>query len=258
MSQCFSLFYNDAVETIELPDPQEKILPYITWGRFQDFFTPAYWYTQVWASEKHGFHGTQRLGASLAEEIAICLLGGYGMVAEHGLAAFEKLRGHGFFSGYLSSEEKIMQVLQTPLYIGSRQVYYRYPRQRSKYLYQAMRKLEEEAPPQLNDREFRSWLMSFNGIGPKTASWITRNWLSSDNVAVIDIHIQRSGMIIGLFVPQLNPIKDYFEMEKLFLNFASAIRVRASVLDAVMWSHMRMMKKVALRVAADIHANMLN
>lgn len=257
MIQSFSLLCNDVIETIQLPNPQENILPGIAWGRFQDFFTPAYWYTQVWASEKRGLHGSQRLGASLAEEIAICLLGGYGMVAEHGLAAFEQLRGYGFFSRYLS-EEEIMRILQTPLHIGGRQVHYRYPRQRSKYLYQAMRRLEDEEPPQLNDRKFRSWLMSFNGIGPKTASWITRNWLSSDNIAVIDIHIQRSGMIIGLFEPYLNPIKDYFEMENRFLIFASAIRVRASVLDAVIWSHMRMMKKVALRVSADIHANMLN
>jgi len=258
MSQSFSILCSDVIETIQLPNPQEKILPGIAWGRFQDFFTPAYWYTQAWVSEKRGFHDSQRLGTSLLEELAICLLGGYGMVAEHGLAAFEQLRGYGFFSGRLPSEEEIMRILQTPLYIGGRQVHYRYPRQRSKYLYQAIKRLKGEEPPKSSDREFRNWLMSFNGIGPKTASWITRNWLNSDNIAIIDIHIQRSGMIIGLFGPHLNPSKDYFEMEKRFLNFASAIRVRASVLDAVIWSHMRMMKKIALRVSKDVHAYMLN
>ena len=213
MPQHFSFLYDDVIETIELPSPRETILPGITWGRFQDFFTPAYWYTQVYVSEKYKLYDCQRIGNSLAEEIAVCILGGYGMLAEHGMAAFNNLRSHGFFSGYKPSEEEIMQILQAPLYIDGHKVHYRYPRQRSKYLYQAIKKLEEEEPPQADDREFRNWLMSFNGIGPKTASWITRNWLSSDSIAVIDVHIHRSGTIIGLFEPHLNPSKDYFEME---------------------------------------------
>lgn len=252
MLQYFSTLHGDVIETIQLPDSQEQILSGITWGRYQDFFTPAYWYAHVYTYEKRRMHDNQRLGTSLAEEIAICLLGGYGMVAEHGWAAFEQLRRHGFFSGGLPSEDEIIQILQTPLNIGGRKIYYRYPRQRSKYLYHAMKRLEEEDPPQSNDREFRRWLMTFDGIGPKTSSWITRNWLSSDSIAVIDIHIQRLGIIIGLFDRHLSPTKDYFEMESRFLNFALAIRVRASILDAVIWSHMRMMKKVALKMSGNL------
>lgn len=252
MAQYFSTLCDEVIETIQLPDPQEKILSGISWGRYQDFFTPAYWYTQVYAYEKRRKDDNQRLGISLAEEIAICLLGGYGMVAEHGLAAFEQLRMHGFFAGVPSSEKEILQVLETPLNIGDRIIYYRYPRQRSRYLYNAMKRLDREVPPQSNDREFRLWLMSFDGIGPKTASWITRNWLSSDNIAVIDVHIQRLGIIIGLFERNLNPQRNYFEMETRFLNFASAIQVRASILDAVIWSHMRSMKKIALEISTNI------
>lgn len=242
----------DTVETIQLPDPQEQILSGISWGRYQDFFTPAYWYTQVYTYKKRRMHDSQRLGTSLAEEIAICLLGGYGMLAEHGLAAFEQMRRHGFFSRSPSSEHEIVQILETPLVVGGRKLYYRYPRQRSKYLYHAMKRLEEEDPPQDNDLEFRRWLMTFNGIGPKTSSWITRNWMNSDNVAVIDIHIQRLGTIIGLFDRDLSPTKDYFEMERRFLDFAIAMSVRASILDAVIWSHMRMMRKIALKMSGPL------
>ncbi|MDD5169679.1 MAG: hypothetical protein PHN75_12735 [Syntrophales bacterium] len=249
--QYFSTLYKDEIEIIQLPDSHEQLLPGITWGRCEEFFTPAYWYTQVYVYERHNCDENQRLGTSLPEEIAVCLLGGYGMAAEHGLAAFEQLRRHGLFSGELSSEDEITRILKLPLNIHGREIYYRYPRQRSKYLYSAMRRLEDEDPPRLNDRGFREWLMTFEGIGPKTASWITRNWLSSDNVAVIDIHIWRLGLIIGLFNKHLNPASDYFEMEDLFLDFASAIQVRASILDAVIWSHMRMMKKVALEMSSD-------
>jgi endonuclease III len=41
--------------------------------------------------------------------------------------------------------------------------------------------------------------MSLPGIGPKTASWIARNWLDADDVAILDIHIMRVGQVIGLF-----------------------------------------------------------
>ncbi len=249
MAQVFLVLNGDRVETTHLPDPREQVLPGIRWGRFQHFFTPAFWYTQVLIAEQRGFPEKPRLGHTLAEEVAACLLGGYGMRAEIGLVAFRRLKEHGVFCD-TPPPHRIVQLLEAPLQVGDRVVRYRYPRQRGHYLSEALRKLVDESPPE-EDQTFRRWLLGFAGIGPKTASWITRNWLGSDRVAVIDVHIRRAGLLLGMFREEMQPSRHYFDMEKAFLEFAAAIRVRASILDAVMWSHMRSMRCAALRAAGN-------
>ena len=172
------------------------------------------------------------------------------MRAELGLLAFRRLKEHGVFYD-TPPPHQIVQLLEAPLQVGERAVRYRYPRQRGHYLSVALRKLADESPPE-EDKTFRRWLLGFAGIGPKTASWITRNWLGSDHVAVIDVHVRRAGLLLGIFQEDMQPSRHYFDMEQVFLEFAAAIRVRASILDAIMWSHMRRMRCVALRaIAAD-------
>lgn len=248
MAQVFLMLNGGRVETVHLPDPREQVLPGIRWGRFQHFFTPAFWYTQVLIAEQKGFPEKPRLGHTLMEEVAACLLGGYGMRAEIGLMAFRRLKEHGVFSE-TPPPHQIVQLLEAPLQVGGRAVRYRYPRQRGHYLSAALRKLVDESPPE-EDQAFRRWLLGFAGIGPKTASWITRNWLGSDCVAVIDVHVRRAGLLLGIFREDMQPSRDYLGMEQVFLEFAAAIRVRASILDAVMWSHMRRMRCAAVRAAA--------
>ena len=248
MAQVFLMLKGDSVETMHLPDPYDQVLPGIRWGQFQHFFSPAFWFTQVLIAEQRGFPEKHRLGHTLAEEVCACLLGGYGMQAELGLVAFHRLKEQGVFCETPKSHQ-IMQLLEIPLQISNKFVRYRYPRQRSHYLSAALKKLANEKPPE-DDQTFRKWLLGFEGIGPKTASWITRNWMGSDGVAVIDTHIHRAGLILGIFHENMQPSRDYFDMEQAFLKFATAIRVRASILDAIMWSHMRKMKYTALRTVA--------
>jgi thermostable 8-oxoguanine DNA glycosylase len=102
-----------------------------------------------------------------------------------------------------------------------------------------MRLLEDDPPATENARRFRDDMMRIPGIGPKTASWITRNWLGSDEVAILDIHIIRAGILIGLFDRRQTVPRDYDFMEARFLAFATALNVRPSLLDAVMWREMR-------------------
>ena len=83
--------------------------------------------------------------------------------------------------------------------------------------------------------------MELPGIGPKTASWIVRNWLGSDDVAILDVHVLRAGILMGLFPEDCRLPKDYEVLEKKFLDFARAIQVRASLLDAIMWRDMRVL-----------------
>ena len=82
-------------------------------------------------------------------------------------------------------------------------------------------------------------MLSFEGIGPKTALWIVRNYLDSDDVAIIDVHVLRACRRMKLFPDEISLPRDYGALEEKFLNFANAIKVRASLLDAVMWVETR-------------------
>jgi thermostable 8-oxoguanine DNA glycosylase len=81
--------------------------------------------------------------------------------------------------------------------------------------------------------------MEIEGIGPKTASWIVRNWLGSDDVAILDIHVIRACQAIGVFPSEVALSSEYAKLEQRFLDFSKGLGVRASILDAVIWHHMR-------------------
>jgi thermostable 8-oxoguanine DNA glycosylase len=87
-------------------------------------------------------------------------------------------------------------------------------------------------------RALRNALLELPGIGPKTASWITRNWLDADDIAILDVHILRAMRLLSLIGEAKLP-RDYARIEAIFVDFARALGVRASILDAVMWQHMR-------------------
>ena len=70
--------------------------------------------------------------------------------------------------------------------------------------------------------------------------------MSSDSVAIIDIHIYRAGLLMGLYHSSETPAKHYFKMERRFLEFANAIGVRASILDALIWRQMKDAGNMAL------------
>jgi thermostable 8-oxoguanine DNA glycosylase len=227
-------------EVLRLPDPEEQVMDGVLWGAHYALFTPAYWTAIAWYDAIEGKCIDYRIGQTLEEEVAACILGGYGIPAEVGWAAYYRLREAGLFERPPSSAEVFMRLLAEPLDLNGRRVRYRFARQKSRYLSAALTKLHSGTPPVDNDVALRGWLMKLDGVGPKTASWITRNWLKSDNVAIIDIHIQRAGILMGLYHPSRDkPTKDYFAMEQKFLEFAEGINVRASILDALIWYEMK-------------------
>lgn len=221
-----------------LPEANAVVMDGVFWGRHDAFFTPAYWASQtILADFRSSDH---RLGKTLKEEVAACLLGGHGIPAEIGLAAFNNLRARNLLKeGRSPSEIELKEALLQPLKHRNRLVRYRFAAQKASYLAPILRALSTETPPTNNDTAFRNWFLNFKGIGPKTASWITRNWLGSDKVAILDIHIHRAGLIIGIFSQKQTIQRDYFAMEDLFLRFANSINVSPSHLDAVMWSQMK-------------------
>jgi N-glycosylase/DNA lyase len=217
-----------------IPPAKCDVLPGVPWGSPAELFTPAYWVYQYWALSPD--KPSVRLGRTLQEEVAACLLNGYGVPAEVALAAYDKLRLEGLLAGTPCYGD-LLACLSSPLSVGSRTMRYRFAQQKSKYLANAFRRIALEAAP--NDPfTLRAWLTTFPGIGMKISSWIARNVTGSDSLAVLDVHLLRAGRHMGLFGDARLPV-DYMRMESQFVTFAWAAGCRPSVLDALIWGHMR-------------------
>lgn len=226
-----------SVRNLTLPAPSAEVLPGVAWGAFDALFTPAFWAGRAWLHSIDGALPGYRLGTTLREELAACLLGGYGIPAEVGLAAYERVRARGLLERVPSVAE-VEGALSEPLVVRSRSVRYRFARQKARYLASCLAALNTLDVPE-GDRALRDFLMQLPGVGPKTASWVTRNWKGSDEVAIVDVHICRACIAAGIFAQKSDPAHNYFELEDRFLTFAGAIGVRASVLDNLMWQTMR-------------------
>lgn len=223
------------------PAPDCEVIPGVRWGRPEWVPSAAYWAVMgALASEEDGFVSRD---STLKEQVGFCLLGGFGITAEMNHAVYDRLDGEGvFLPGALTSAFAIERLLKRPVEVNGRMIRYRFPNQRSARVSGAMRLLEEASPSPNDPKAFRNALMAIPGVGPKTASWITRNWLGSDEVAILDIHIIHAGRLIGLFDHRQKVERDYEAMEARFLEFAVAIEVKPSILDAVMWKSMRKLR----------------
>lgn len=231
----------DAAETLQLPPPDHWVMPNIRWGELDALFTPAFWKAQAWQASRLGRYRDLRLGRTLVEETAACLLGGFGMRAELGLAAYRRLRDAGMLRR-TTPLSAIEACLSEPFELDGRPCRYRFPRQRARYLHGCLAALED-LPEPTDDVELRDLLAGLVGIGPKTASWIVRNTRASDRVAVLDVHIVRAGRMIGLFGERDTPDRSYRCMEARFLDFSAAIETPAPLLDAMMWQYMRALSR---------------
>ena len=235
-----------------LPDPCEAVMNDIPWGQAEQLFTPAFWLTQLWMSgderERH------RLGSTFGEEVAACLLGGHGLTAEVGLAAFDRLRTLGLIASLCQDESAIAAALRRPLVVRNRPVVYRFWAQRSRYLVAAFKHLRDQPPSQHSAVALRDYLLEIPGIGLKTSSWVVRNWLDSDDVAVLDVHVVRAGVLMGLFEREHRLPRDYIAMERLFLDLAARMQVSAATLDALIWKVMRQCPDVVAN-ALSAHSN---
>ncbi len=232
--------YEIAIRRLRNIDPNYSLDDYCT------LYTDAFWKLQYEVYDKccHKESLKERRG-SFIDEIVACLLGGFGFKAEIGWAAFERLKKRNLIKrgiDYCS----LVNALSEPLKVGDSWKHYRFPRQKSKYVYDFLCRKDLDCAPLDNDIAFRSWLLTINGIGPKTASWITRNYFQSDNVAIIDIHLYRAGLLTGFVSPDLDIQKDYFIIEKCFLEYCHSLKVRPSVMDMVMWTNMKKTNKIAI------------
>jgi N-glycosylase/DNA lyase len=213
-------------------------MPGVRWGRPDEIFTPAFWAALgAKAGEKDGF---SHCGGVFRREVYFCLLGGFGIKAELNRAAFNQLSKSGVLRiGRYPKAQEIEAVLREPLLVNGRQVRYRFPHQRAHRIATAARYLGSAEAPVHDARELRNWLLHIPGIGMKTASWIVRNYLDSDSVAILDIHIVRICQMMNVFEKHIRFPRDYERLEQVFLDFANGIGVRPSLLDAIMWREVR-------------------
>ena len=233
-------------ERIMLPPPSAEVLPGVRWGHTAEFFSPAFWKYHSQVRRDAECFQKHALGHTLVEEVSACLLGGYGMPAELGWAAFVRLRNEGLLSGRASTDE-LERALTRPFKVACTSRKYRFARQKAKYLCGAINAVHALSPTR-DGRQLRSQLIGITGIGPKTASWIVRNHLGSDDVAILDVHITRAGVVAGVFPKWADPARNYFEMEERFLEFCAAIDEPPSRLDAIMWDYMRRIYPVEKKV----------
>lgn len=231
----------------QFPDNNKQLLPGMQWGSYCQLFTPSFWKFQYLLSNFQCGHGHHRLSVSLVEEIVMCILGGYGISSEMGILAFNRLKTENLCSIGISYI-KVFKALSKPFKNDNgKEIYYRFANQKSKYIHALLNKKDLSTIPTDCDLKFRSWLLDIDGIGLKTASWITRNWLSSNKVAILDIHLLRAGLLTGFFKDEINVQKDYLKLERQFLKFCEALDVFPSDMDAVIWSYMKKSNKFAIK-----------
>tara|TARA_R110001583_G_scaffold195513_1_gene374789 strand:- start:8708 stop:9541 length:834 start_codon:yes stop_codon:yes gene_type:complete len=251
MTQTAFIIVGKATVQVEFPAEDSEVMAGIPWGDVAGFPTLAYWAYKVFERRIEQKPIQYKLGKNLLEEVAACLLGGHGIPASMGLASFEHLSDKGAFTGKVHTEEQLLAWLSEPIAHNGKFSKYRFAKQKAKYLHSALRHLDSETPPVCSGKKLRNWLMSINGIGPKTASWVARNWLDADDVAILDIHIYRAGLLAKFFDPEQTVERHYFELEERFLDIAKALDVSAAELDAVMWHEMQSSSSVH-RLLADM------
>lgn len=210
----------------------------IEWGQPWMYQSPAYWVARAkQMTPTDSRDDSYQLGSSLDEEVVACLLGGFGVTYELNVAAFHAVRDAGLIASKVAPvPELIVEQLVRPLTLASgREARYRFPNQKSARIASALSRLKQESAP---DDPFvaRDWLLSFDGIGPKTASWIVRNRWPEVEVAIVDIHVWRAAIACGVFDPSWNPTRNYWEMEAVFVEWARHGKVSAAALDATIWA----------------------
>lgn len=207
------------------------------WGQPWQLGTCAYWAEQT---RRRPPVATRALGDTLAEEIAACMLGGHGIPADIGLAAYAAVRRAGLLADPPPTEAELHRLLSEPMRVPgrSRPVRYRFATQRARRLAAALEMAAQEQAPQA-PLALRDWLQRLPGIGPKTASWVVRNRHPDADVAIVDVHVQRAGVAAGFFSATWALPRDYPRFESAFCAVSRIAQVSPADLDACVWDQLQ-------------------
>lgn len=230
-----------------IPAPEDELLAGVRWGQHWDVFTPAYWLAQYWMKgldrvERSPHHAK----GDIVQELVFCMLGGFGISAELATATFHACNEAGLIQRRETSVDAWQRQLKEPVFVSGKMLHYRYPNQKAKFLAESMQHLSGCDLDNQNGRCLRNDLLRIKGVGYKTAGWVARNFLDTDDVAILDIHLIRAGMLSGIFHPAQKVEREYLGMEERYLQFCRALGVRPAVMDCLIWDQMREYGKLAL------------
>ncbi|MBN9139251.1 MAG: hypothetical protein J0H23_00330 [Micrococcales bacterium] len=207
----------------------------VSWGESWEHGTAAYWLEATRRAARVADPNRHRLTDSLHDEVALCMLGGFGMPYELALAAYTAVHQQVLLGDPTPAESAIEAVLLEPVRVGNATRRYRFPHQRARRLAGALRHLHASPAP-TDPLEAREWLTSAPGIGPKTASWIVRNRWPDAPVAILDVHVLRAGARATVFPEDARISTAYRQLEALFVAWAAVEEVRPADLDATIWA----------------------
>jgi len=86
--------------------------------------------------------------------------------------------------------------------------------------------------------EIREWLVeNVKGMGHKEASHFLRNIGKGEDLAILDRHILKNLVLIGVIekIPDSIPPKKYIEIENIVREFSKEIEIPLDHLDIVLW-----------------------
>lgn len=235
------MYFDECDKICEL----SRSLSDIDWEEAGRLYTKSYWEVQYYLAKHESY--SYKLGSNLLEEIVACLLGGYGLKAEMGLLAFHRMRNLRLIRPNVSLSE-IESAICRPFSLNGKKVHYRFPHQKAKYIYSFLQREDIDEFENMYGCALRNKLISVNGIGPKTASWIARNFGNCEDVAIVDIHIYRAGRLAGFIDRNWDIQRDYFKIEESFLNFCNSINASPSKMDSIMWNQMKASSRRAIEL----------
>lgn len=227
--------------TIE-PIGQDVLIQGSGWSRVVHWYDPTRLGTAAFWTEQTRLRPrprTYQAGTTLAEEMALCILGGHGITEQMAYVSFERLREEQLLAGSSVSANALYEALSRPFHLPGRErpVRYRFPLMKAERIAGALQVLRTEtAPPTSRPCELRDWLTRLPGVGLKTASWAVRNLTRSNEIAIIDIHVRRAGVVAGVFDPEWKLPRDYLRFEEAFVCWAQIGGVPTADLDSCIWS----------------------
>ncbi|TXF82497.1 hypothetical protein FUA23_21805 [Neolewinella aurantiaca] len=229
-----SFLYDTIQETLRrIPQPSEMVMKRISWGSCETLFTPAYWKLQYHLDHaEEDFSINHRLSDCIYEEIVGCMLGLYEFQCEYRTEIFYRITHMGSKNWFRGNT--VLNLILS--------IFPKFPTKRMQYITELISDKDSLHLTIDDDLKLRSQLLQVNGIGWKNASWITRNFLDSEKVVVLDSNVIKACFKMGLYEGLKNRSSDYLRMEETFIEFCRILDVIPSKMCSIMNDHVRTLK----------------
>ena len=186
------------------------------------------------------------------DELLFCLLGGYGIIEEHGRSAWQAVRRLEPFSEVWRDDDlftRIMATLELPQFEPRRADgslrRYRFPKRKAAIIVKARGWVRSRQPLDEcllfwdDPKDRRRVLLGCPGLGLKSASWLLRNLGMGDGLAVLDVHLVRALQDAKRIANEIRLPRDYYAVEKAFLDWCHEMNAPSAAFDLFIWEWQR-------------------